>query len=168
MNKKENEKDTTVYINEDLDAEGLGGKLKRLRKKLKECQKEKEGYLNQAQRAGADLINYRRRQEGALEEIVKRASDGLIRELLPVLDSLEMGARENEGVGLIKEQLEAVLGKRGVKAIEAVGEKFNPELHEAIEQVESEEESGIVVEEVQKGYFLGEKVLRVSRVKVGK
>lgn len=159
-------KDKTVYIDENEGSEDSAGKLKKIKKKLKECQKEKEGYLSQAQRAGADLINYRRRQEGVLEEVMKRGNDEIIKELLPVLDSLEIGAEENEGVKQIKEQLDVVLKKYRVKSIEAVGEKFNPEFHEAIEQVEAEEKSGTVVEEVQKGYLLGDRVLRVSQVKV--
>ncbi|MEA2113251.1 MAG: nucleotide exchange factor GrpE [Patescibacteria group bacterium] len=159
-------KDKMAYIDENEESEGSIGKLKKLKKKLKECQKEKEEYLSQAQRAGADLINYRRRQESVLEDIMKRENDGIIKELLPVLDSLEMGAKENSGISQIKEQMEAVLGKYGIKGIKAVGEKFNPEFHEAVERVESSEKSGIVVEEAQKGYLLGDRVLRVSRVKV--
>jgi len=159
-------KDKTVYIDENEDSEGMVGKLKKLKKKLKECQKEKEEYLSQTQRARADLINYRRRQEEALGEIMKRGNDEIIKELLPVLDSLEMGANKNDGVKQIKEQFEAVLGKYGVKSIKAVGEKFNPEFHEAIEQIKSSEESGTIIEEVQKGYLLQNRVLRVSRVKV--
>ena len=159
-------KDKTVYIDENDGSEGSAGKLKKLKKKFKECQKEKEEYLSQAQRARADLINYRRWQEGVLGEIIKRGNDEIIKELLPVLDSLEMGADGNDGVKQIKGQLEAILEKYGVKSIKAVGENFNPEFHEAIEQVEAEEEPGIIVEEVQRGYLLGDRVLRVSRVKV--
>lgn len=159
-------KEDTVYINENEDSEGLAGKLKKLKKKLKECQKEKEEYLSQSQRARADLINYRRRQEEALGEIIKQGNNEIIKELLPILDSLEMGADENDGIKQIKDQLETVLGKYGIKSIKVIGEKFNPEFHEAIEQIESSEKSGIILEEVQKGYLLGDKVLRVSRVKV--
>lgn len=159
-------KDKTIYINENEESKGLEGKLKKLQKKLKECQKEKEGYLSQAQRAGADLINYRRRQESILEEVIKRGNNNIIKELLCVLDSLEIGARENEGVGKIKEQLETILGKYGLKGILAVGEKFNPEFHEAVEQVKTSKKSGVIIEEIQKGYFLGDKVLRISQVKV--
>lgn len=161
-------KDKTVYIDEDGDSESLAGKLKKLKKKLKECQKEKEEYLSQAQRARADLVNYRRRQESVLGDVMKRKNDDIIRELLPVLDSLEIGAKENDGVRQIKEQLEMVLIKYGVKSIESVGEKFNPEFHEAIERIEAPEKEGVIIEETQRGYLLGDRVLRASKVKVGK
>ena len=154
------------YISEE--SEESGGQVKKLKNKLKECQKEKEEYLTQAQRARADLINFRQRQEQAQEELNKYGQENFIKELLPVLDSLKIGAKENEGVKQIKEQLETVLKKYGLKEIKSLGEKFNPEFHEAIEQVESEKEEGTIVEEVQKGYLLGEKVLRVNKVKVAK
>ena len=158
-----------VYLSEEgLQSDTLRTKIKELKKKLKECQKEKEEYLSQAQRARADLINYRRRQEQVLEELKKYGQENLIRELLPVLDSLRIGSEENEGIRQIKEQLEAVLRKYGVREIEALGEKFNPEFHEAVEQVESEEKEGFITEEIQKGYMLDDKVLRASKVKVAK
>jgi len=87
---------------------------------------------------------------------------------LPVLDSLGHGAKENEGIGQIKEQLESIFKKYGLKEIKAEDEKFNPEFHEAIERVKSNKKSGTIIEEVQKGYMLGEKVLRITKVKVAK
>lgn len=141
-----------IYEEEGLD------QVKKLKKKLKECQKEKEEYLTQAQRARADLINYRRRQEQVLEEFKKFGQVGLIRELLPILDSLET-------VEPVKKQLMAVLKQYGVEEIKAVGKEFNPQYHEAVEMVKGKK-SGIVAEEVQRGYLLGDKILRVSKVKV--
>jgi molecular chaperone GrpE len=155
-----------TYISEESEA--TGDRLKKLKEQLRECQKEKEEYLTQAQRARADLINFRRRQEKTIEELKKYGQAGFIIELLPVLDSLRIGAKKNEGVKQIKEQLEAILKNHGLKEIKAKGEKFNPEFHEAIEQIESKEREGIVIEEVQRGYILGEKALRVSKVKVAK
>lgn len=154
-----------TYISEEPEAQ-----TQKLKKKLKECQKEKEEYLTQAQRARADLVNFRRRQEQALEEIRKYGQENFIRELLPVLDSLRIGGKENGGIRQIEEQLEAILEKYGLKEIKAVGEKFNPEFHEAVEQVKSKEEEKeeTIVEEVQKGYLLEDKVLRPSKVKVTK
>jgi len=160
MNKK------ITYLSEDSG--GTKEQLSKLKKKLRQCQKEKEEYLIQAQRARADLVNFRRRQEQSLEELRKYGQENFIRELLPALDSLKIGAKENQGVKQIKEQLEAIFKKYGLKEIKAVGEKFNPELHEAVEQVESKEDAGVIVEEVQKGYLLGEKILRVSKVKVAR
>ncbi|MFH1460800.1 MAG: nucleotide exchange factor GrpE, partial [Patescibacteria group bacterium] len=68
----------------------------------------------------------------------------------------------------IKSQLENIFKKYGLAEIKSVGEKFNPEFHEAVEQIESKEESGTIVEEIQKGYLLNNKVLRPSKVKVSK
>jgi len=155
-----------TYISEE--AEESGGKIKKLKKKLKECQKEKEEYLTQAQRARADLVNYRRRQEQVLEELRKYGQAGLIGELLLVLDSLKMGSKKDEGLKQIKTQLETILERYGLKEIKTKEEKFNPEFHEAIEMKESDKEEGTVVEEVQKGYMLGDKVLRTSKVRVAK
>ena len=160
------EKKKISYISEEL--EEFGGQAQKLKKKLKECQKEREEYLTQAQRARADLINFRRRQEKAIEEIGKYGQENIIRELLLVLDSLRIGARGNKGIKQIKEQLEAVLGKYGLKEIKALGEKFNPEFHEAVEQIKSKGKEEIVVEEIQKGYILNDRVLRPTKVKISK
>jgi molecular chaperone GrpE len=154
------------YISEE--SELVGDKLKKLKEQLKECQKEKEEYLTQAQRARADLINYRRRQERVMEELRNYGQANFIKELLPVLDSLEMGAKENEGVKQIRKQLEIILKNHGLEEIKALGEKFNPEFHEVVGQLKSKEKEGTIIEEVQKGYILGDKVLRASKVRVAK
>jgi len=156
-------KQKLTYLSEE-DQES-GPKIKKLKKKLKECQKEKEEYLTQAQRARADLINYRRRQEEILQELKKYSQQGLIKELLPVLDSLLAGSEKSEDIKRIKDQLESVLK---IKEIKALGEQFNPEFHEAVEQVKSNKPSGSVVKEIQKGYLLHDKVLRPTKVKVSK
>ena len=159
-------KEKITYLSEE--SEESGGQVKKLRAKLKECQKEKEEHLTQAQRARADLINFQRRQEQAQEELRKYGQENFIRELLPVFDSLRHGAKENKGIRQIKEQLEVTLSKCGLKEIKAEGEKFNSEFHEAVERVKSKEKEGIIVEEIQKGYMLGDKILRPSKVKVSK
>ncbi|WP_246020955.1 nucleotide exchange factor GrpE [Paenibacillus lentus] len=128
-------------------------------------------------RAQADFDNFRRRTQKEKEELGKYASAKLITELLPVIDNFERALASGEqgtdvtsyakGVEMIFRQLEGVLGSEGLKAMETVGEPFNPEFHQAIMQVESDEhEEGIVVEEVQKGYMLKDKVLRPAMVKV--
>lgn len=162
MDKKEK---LTYIVEEPTESES---RVQKIKKQLKQCQKEKEEYLSQAQRARADLINFRQRQERALEELGKYGQFNFIRELLPVLDSLRIGAEKDEGLKQIKDQLENILRNHGLAEIKANGEKFNPELHEAVDQIEAGGESGIIIEEVQKGYFLGEKVLRPSKVMVAK
>ncbi len=155
-----------AYISEE--DEMSNGKLKKVKEKLKECQKEKEEYLTQAQIARADLINYRRRQELILEELKQCGQSNLILEILSVLDSLIIGSEKDKGLEKIKEQLENILKKYGLKEIKSVGEVFNPEIHDAIEEVESDNEKGLIVEEIQKGYMIGDKLLRPSKVKVTK
>ncbi|MCM3784503.1 nucleotide exchange factor GrpE [Neobacillus mesonae] len=128
-------------------------------------------------RAQADFDNFRRRTQKEKEDLAKYASMKLITELVPVIDNFERAIAtapanaESEsfakGVSMIFRQLEGVLQAEGLTSMETVGQPFNPEFHQAIMQVESEEhEEGIVVEEVQKGYMLKDKVLRPAMVKV--
>lgn len=128
-------------------------------------------------RVQADYDNFRRRTVKEKEELAQYATSKLVTELLPVLDNFERalatapaGADSEafaKGVNMIFRQLEGVLKTEGLTAMETVGQPFNPEYHQAIMQVESEEhEEGIVTEEVQKGYLLKNKVLRPAMVKV--
>lgn len=128
-------------------------------------------------RAQADFDNFRRRSRQEKEDFAKYASLNLIEQLLPVVDNFERAlaagteAKDAEalskGVEMIFRQLGGVLEQEGLKVIEAAGRPFDPEFHQAIMQVESEEhEEGVVVEEVQKGYMLKDKVIRPSMVKV--
>ncbi|WP_236345241.1 nucleotide exchange factor GrpE [Paenibacillus plantiphilus] len=129
-------------------------------------------------RAQADFDNFRRRTLKEKEELGQYASMKLIGELLPVVDNFDRaieaaksGGGEadsfSKGIDMIFRQLVGVLEQEGLKQMETVGQPFNPDYHQAIMQVESEEhEEGIVVEEVQKGYMLKDKVLRPAMVKV--
>jgi molecular chaperone GrpE len=128
-------------------------------------------------RVQADFDNFRRRSRQEKEEFAKYASSKLIEELLPVVDNFERALITGKdttdaeailkGVDMIFRMLGQVLEQEGLKAIEAVGQPFNPEFHLAIMTVESVDyEEGIVVEEIQKGYNLKDKVLRPSMVKV--
>lgn len=151
-------------------------KLKKLKEKLKKCQKEKEEYLDGWQRTKADFINARREEEERRKDFIKLSNQLLIADILSVLDSLDLAVqsqknKENDitdGVYLIKLQLQDVLKKYGLEVMKTKGEKFDPKFHEAIEEVESKKESGTIIEEVQKGYKLDNKVLRPARVKITK
>ncbi|ALS21283.1 MULTISPECIES: nucleotide exchange factor GrpE [Paenibacillus] len=144
---------------------------------LEELRKQVEDHQQRLLRAQADFDNYRRRTMKEKEEFAKYASLKLIEQLLPVVDNFERAlaaSKDNKdydalakGIEMIFRQLDGVLANEGLKPMEAVGTPFNPEYHQAIMQVESEEhEEGIVVEEVQKGYMLKDKVLRPAMVKV--
>lgn len=132
---------------------------------------------NRYLRAQADFDNFRRRTAKEREELAKYASLKLVEQLVPVLDNFERAIQasgENQdfesfskGVQMIFRQLSQVLDQEGLQQMNTVGQPFNPEYHQAIMQVESDEyEEGIVVEEVQKGYMLKDKVLRPAMVKV--
>ncbi|WP_433939018.1 nucleotide exchange factor GrpE [Paenibacillus lautus] len=144
---------------------------------LEKLQAELQEQQQRTLRVQADFDNFRRRTQKEKEDLGKYASSKLITELLPVIDNFERALQASEenpefesfskGVSMIFRQLESVLATEGLSAMKSVGEPFNPEYHQAIMQVESDEyEEGIVVEEVQKGYMLKDKVLRPAMVKV--
>lgn len=146
---------------------------------FKKCQKQAEEYLNGWKRAKADLINYKKRQEEIAGEFIKFANEDLIFEFLPILDNFTLAAQHLpkelknsewvKGIFQIKNQLENLLTARGVEEIKSAGEKFNPEFHEAIEEIKSsDKKTGMIVEEIQKGYKLNGKVIRAAKVKVAK
>lgn len=150
-----------------------------LESKLEEQRRLADENYQRYLRAQADFENFRRRARQEKEEFTKYASAKLIEQLLPVVDNFERAlasAKNNKdydallkGVDMIYRQLEQALAAEGLTPIESVGKPFNPEFHQAIMQVESEEhEEGIVVEEMMKGYMLKEKVLRPAMVKVSK
>ncbi|AOZ91746.1 nucleotide exchange factor GrpE [Paenibacillus crassostreae] len=128
-------------------------------------------------RTQADFDNYRKRTQKEKEDTAKYASIKLITELLPIVDNFERAISVevadtqlesfSKGMNMIYRQLEGILQTEGLVPMESVGEPFNPEYHQAIMQVPSEDyEEGIVVEVVQKGYMLKDKVLRPAMVKV--
>jgi len=147
-----------------------------LNQALAEEKEKAENYLANWQRAQADFINYKRRIEQERSETVNFANSTLILNLLPVLDDLERaldsvseklaGLTWVDGIVLIYRKLRAILEGHGLAEIKAVGEPFDPNLHEAVLYGEGEE--GKVIEELQKGYKLHDRVLRPTIVKVGK
>lgn len=126
-------------------------------------------------RLRADFANYKRRMEKEKESTIAYALEGLVGDLLPILDNFEraMASAEEkggfyEGVNMIYEQLLELLANNGLEEIDCVGKPFDPNLHHAVFTEESEEEEGTVLEAVQKGYLLKDKVIRPSMVKVAK
>ena len=123
-------------------------------------------------RVAADFDNYKKRVAREREEYVAHANERLLKELLPVLDDLEraldaVGQHEEatveEGVRLVHRSLAALLEKNGVREISTEG-KFDPHVHEALLSQPSEAEEGSVIDVVQKGYTLGDRVVRPARV----
>ena len=146
-----------------------------LKKALAEEKAKAETNLAGWQRTQADFINYKRRNEQEREEIGKFANAALMLNLLPVLDDLERAfasiptrlAKQEwvDGVRLIERKLRASLEAQGLSQIKALGEPFDPNLHEAVMQSKGKE--NIVVNELQTGYKLHDRVIRPSRVVVG-
>jgi len=146
-------------------------------RRLDEKHARAEEYFGQLLRLQADFENYRRRTQREKEELWKYASEQLIVSLLPVLDNLEraLAARDDdparvvEGVELIYRQLQDVLTREGLSYISAVGEEFDPVRHEAMMQQDTDEyPDNTVLEELQKGYVLKDKVIRPTMVMVAR
>jgi molecular chaperone GrpE len=142
---------------------------------LAKAQKERDEYLELAQRTRADLDNYRKRVAAEAQASAARGKAELARELIPVLDSLERaiesmeGADENvvRGVVLVLDELNATLGRAGVESYDPLGERFDPNLHEALSTQDAEgTDSGMVIETVDRGYRIDDQVLRPARVVV--
>lgn len=142
-----------------------------------ELKRQVEENQNRYLRAQADFDNFSRRTRQEREELVKYASAKLVEALLPALDNLERAIQSSKqnadleslskGVEMVFRQMEQTMAQEGLEAIEAVGHSFDPELHQAVMQEDAEGiEAGIVLEELQKGYKLKDKVLRPSMVKV--
>lgn len=133
---------------------------------------------NRMLRAMADLDNFKKRALLEREQFVQFANETLISDTLPILDGfgralsaaakMQAGEEMSKGLALIKRQLEDVLTKHGVRAIEAVGQVYDPNLHEAILQKEDNGPENVVIEEMQKGYTLRGRVIRPSMVIVSK
>jgi molecular chaperone GrpE len=126
-------------------------------------------------RAAADLDNYRKRVARDIERRVEGAREALLREWLEVVDSLERALRQEpdgplaEGLRAVREQMDAVLARSGVERIDAVGERFDPERHEAVDVRDSDDaENGTILEVVRSGYSLGGRVLRPAQVVVAR
>jgi len=145
-----------------------------IEERLAALEAERDEYLNDLKRVAAEFENYRKRVLRDQESLVARAHERLVRELLPVLDDLERAlaaaeeheeAKLEEGVRLVHRELKAALDREGVAEIETDGH-FDPHVHEALLSQPSEAEEGSVLEVLQKGYKLGDHVLRPARVVV--
>lgn len=163
---------------EAAEAQEEVDELAALREELEKAKAQAAEYLEGWQRARAEFANYKRRQEQEREELYKLANANLMRRLLPVMDDFERAFQTLpygllsltwiDGIALIHRKLEAALQAEGLTPIEVKpGQPFDPLVHEAITREPHEEfEEGQVIAEVQKGYKLGEQVLRPTLVRV--
>lgn len=158
---------------EEKSIDKLKQKVKEIKKVDKKDKKIAE-LTETLQRLQAEFENYKKYIEKEKAEFAKYAKAELIEKLLPLLDSFEMALKNTadkekfiKGVELIYSQLYSLLEKEGLRKIKTQG-KFDPHFHEVLLKEKSDKEEDIILEELQKGYMLGDKVLRHSKVKVSK
>jgi molecular chaperone GrpE len=143
---------------------------------LEALQQERDELLDTLQRVQAEFDNYRKRAARDQHSLVARAHERLVKELLPVLDDLERAleaaeaheeAKLEEGVALVTRSFADVLRKEGLEEVSTDG-RFDPHVHEALLSQPSEAEEGTVIEVLQKGYRLGDRVIRPARVVISR
>ncbi len=161
--------------------------LEKLKEELEDCQKLKDEYLAGWQRERADFLNYKKEEMGRIGELLKYAGTELILKLLPILDNFELAEKKLpgelkkdesiKGILQIKKQVLDFLKNLGIEQVDCLGKKFDPNFHEAVEDAPAEakattgaevKESGIIIEEIQKGYKFQDKILRPAKVKISK
>ena len=146
---------------------------------LGETKRERDEYLELAQRTKADFENYRKRVAKETAEALARGKAELARDLLPAIDNLERALEAGQdpsahealvkGVAMVRDELHARLQGAGVESFDPTGEKFDPQLHEALQtRPDDGTESGVVLETLEKGYRLNGQVLRAAKVVVSK
>jgi len=150
-----------------------------MQQELDEARTKSEEAMDKMMRLAAEFDNYRKRSARDHENIRKFAAENIIKELLPIVDNFGRGiesANESkdfdlflDGVKLILNQMINLLEKEGVKQIKAVGEVFDPNIHEAVMHVNSDDyPENIVIQEFQNGYILNDRVIRPAMVSVSK
>ena len=140
---------------------------------------ERDRIKDQLLRTAADFDNFRKRTRRDLEEAAARAREDLLRELLPIIDNLEraVAASKNatevaavaDGVAMVLKQFDDVSGRVGIERVKAIGERFDPQVHDAVQQMESSEhDAGTIVAEVAPGYAIDGRLVRPAMVVVAR
>ncbi len=166
-----------AVVEEGLEEEGE--ELEKLQEELEEAQAQAAEYLDGWQRTQAEFSNYKKRQEAERAQVMVLANAALLRKLLPIVDDFERAIATLptdlerltwcEGIFLIQHKLDAFLESEGVKPIETEGQAFDPHCHDAVTHEDAPGyEEGQIIGEVQRGYILGERVLRPALVRVAK
>lgn len=147
-----------------------------LKEKLATAEKQRDEYLDGWKRAKADFINYKKDELKHLEDVAKYAGTELVMDMIGILDNFDLGLRQLEkagpvekGIYMIRTQMEDILKRRGLERVNAkVGEQFDPMVAEAIASAESDKPPGTILEEIEPGYRLHDKIIRPARVRVAK
>lgn len=166
-----------VEVSEEVEPNHLTEHISALESELEQLRRDVEEARDRYLRVLADFDNYRKRQREEIARQVNLAREELILKLLPIVDNFQRALESAEaqhsyeslveGVSLTLRQIQDMLAKEGVQPIEAVGEQFNPELHEALIREETDQyPENTVIDELEKGYTMNGKVLRPARVKV--
>jgi molecular chaperone GrpE len=156
--------------------------IEELKKQLEELKTQKEEYLLGWQRERADFLNYKKEEMERIGQLMNYAGEEMVLKMLPILDNFEIveknlseDAKKDaniKGLLMIKKQIQDYIKNLGAEEIKSVGEKFDPKFHETIEEVENPpaggKEQGTIIEEVQKGYRINGRLMRVAKVKVTK
>lgn len=180
MNEKNNEKQKVRIDAEEQEPDVqdvLAEDFEALQAEMAQLQKDAEEAHNRYLRTLADFDNFRKRQRDEMTRMCDYAREGVIGKILPIMDNFDRALQAAEaqhsyealveGVNMTVKQLKDMLEKEGVEPIEAVGQEFNPELHEAMMRVPTEEHpENTIVDEFEKGYTLNGKVLRPAKVRV--
>ena len=159
----DNDRQTKKELQENIDA---------LRKELEEKGKLAENRLNQLKYLQADFDNYRKNFERERENIVRLANEGLISDLLVVVDDFERAlsimqdGKDKDGVKMVYGNLIKILENQGLRPIETSGKKFDPNFHEVLCKEVCDKDDGLILEELQRGFMLKSRVIRPSKVKI--
>ncbi len=151
----------------------------KLKEELDKIKAQANGHYDRWIRLKAEFENYKKRTQKEFATLIKTANEDLIVQLISVLDNIERSLNHVEddtdpqalkkGIEMILEQFKGVLSKEGLRTIESLGKPFDPDFHEAVMQLEEEgQDSSTVIEEVEKGYMLKDKVIRHAKVVVNK
>ena len=183
---KENKKATESKVKDTKSKKGAAEEKAEIKDTAKQKISEIEDLKNKLEESNdkylrlySEFDNYRRRTIKERLELSKTASEDVIVDLLPVLDDFERAIKSSaesadceavkEGVNLIYNKMKSGLEKKGLKPIEAIGKDFDTDFHEAITQIPAptDEEKGKIIDEIEKGYLLNDKVIRFSKVVIG-
>ena len=170
----EEKDDVTIEpeVGEDIGEGKPEEKIAKMREELKSCRQEKQEYMDGWQRAKADYVNMLKRLETDAKASELKGKVGAVETLLPAFDALERSKEHGEipdGFLAIAKQLESAFAALGLEEIGKVGEEFNPALHDALGQdkVESAEEDDTITALLEKGWRVGETIIRAAKVRVG-
>jgi len=153
--------------------------IEKLKKESEDCLRQKEEYLNCWKRERADFLNFKKDETERLGKISEIIKEDIVLDFLPILDNIYLAEKEIsddlkehcwvKGIMKIKKQITVFLEKQGVKEIDCLNKKFDPNLEEAIEHIEKKDSgSGVVIQVLQRGYTLNNKLIRPARVKISK